>query len=834
MRPSQIRVVLALLALVLLVALGLLWRRDDEVVDTATAPAPAELAEPLEASPAPTEAIGDSSEPSRESPREEPATEPAPPTRDGLFRVRVLHHETLEPLAGAEVRWAESEKLADPRGSPFLIDPAVEERWANFGHLDTSDAAGEVWIDPPAEQFRIEATRGNLSGGNYLWRGRPDDFFVLLAPADDLRVEVVDAEGRPAAGVGVAVSAAGATNHFHKPLGITGADGLVLLKAARLAALGGGEGPLRVRACTVASAPVERIVDSRPWPDGGVRLELPPAGSLHLRCVEPNGERIRENVIVTVSTGQVGVIGETTMWLAEEGELELPWVTLGETLNLNANTVAANAPRSAKATRRAGPLVVGERVEVELVLEFPPFQLSGRALRPDGTPLETSQIRLTSGPSASAVSTTRTDAAGRFEFRLNYWPPESLKPIALVAAGLGLDAPLELPSKPNDSYLHVGDVLLVESPTLVTGRVVDPHGRGIGSAYVGAETRPRDFDPSKFAPEPGASIVEWQIDPRAKATTEADGRFVLRGKSEEREFRLRVGATGYQSAEPLELAPGACDVEIVLEPRLPPILGRVIVGSHDATAHLRLVPTSGQARWRGAGRFELERENTEPIDLEIFTDGESSTAETPLVRLEGIRDANDPRLAAIDLRPLVHEFRFEVVPPAGSSIRNLTVSAALPEKMIWSFTSGPGVLVLIPRSVLDGEPELVVRLVHDDLPPARFERVSHGARLQLTNYPSLELRVPETLPAASQDLNYSILARCIGTPPAMTSILAGRSGRLALKSPGEWRVSWRIGNNGKELTVSTVVVGEDDVECVLDATPEAVEAEIARHKEKRK
>ncbi|MCY3003259.1 MAG: carboxypeptidase-like regulatory domain-containing protein [Planctomycetota bacterium] len=834
MKPSQTRTVLALLALVLLVALALLLRSEGDVADTASAPEPTPLAESLETASSASESVADASEPSRTAPREEPAAAVTSPARDGLFRVRVLHHETLEPIAGAQVRWAESEKLADPRRSPFVFDPNIEERWTEHGHFDTSDASGEIWIDPPAEQFRVEATRGNLSGGAYLWRGRPDDFQVLLGPDDELRVEVVDAGGRPAAGVGVAVSAAGATNVFHKPTAITGADGLALLNGARRNALGGGDGPLRVRACTVASAPVERIIDSRPWPDGVVRLELSPVGSLRIRCVDPSGERIHENVIVTLSTGQVGVFGETTMWIAEEGELELPWVALGETLNLNANTVAADAHRSAKATRIAGPLVAGERVEVELVLEFPPFRLSGRALRPDGMPLETTQIQLTSGPGASTLGTTRTDAAGRFEFRLTYWPLESSKPFALVAADLGLDAPLELPIKPSDADFHVGDVLFVELPTLVTGRVVDPGGRGIGSAYVRVEARPRGFDPSKFEPEPGAALVEWQLDPHAKATSDGDGRFVLRRKSDGSDCRLRAGAMGFQAADPIELAPEMRDIEIVLQPGVPPVVGRVLVGSHDATTHLKLVASSGKAHWRGAGRFEIERESTDPIDLELFTDGESSTAEAPLVRIEGIREAKDPRLSSIDLRPLLYEFRFEVLPPPGCSIRNLTVSAALPEKMVWSFNSGPSVLVLVPKALLDGDPRLVVRLVHDDLPPVRFEHVADGARLQLSNYPSLELRVPETLPAASGEFTYSILARCTGTPPALTSILAGRSGRMALKSPGEWRVSWRVGNNGKELTVCTVVVGTEDVVCELDATPEAVATEIARHKAKRK
>lgn len=162
MKPSQFRAVLALLALVLLVALALLLRSEGEAADTASAPKPTDFAEPAKTSVLAPEAVAESSEPSRSAPSEAPAAEVASPIRDGHFRVRVLHHETLEPLAGAEVRWAESEKLADPRRSPFVFDPNIEERWTEHGHFDTSDASGEIWIDPPAEQFRVEIGRAHV------------------------------------------------------------------------------------------------------------------------------------------------------------------------------------------------------------------------------------------------------------------------------------------------------------------------------------------------------------------------------------------------------------------------------------------------------------------------------------------------------------------------------------------------------------------------------------------------------------------------------------------------------------------------------------------------
>jgi hypothetical protein len=310
----------------------------------------------------------------------------------------------------------------------------------------------------------------------------------------------------------------------------------------------------------------------------------------------------------------------------------------------------------------------------------------------------------------------------------------------------------------------------------------------------------------------------------------------LHTRSSDNDCRIQARAKGFQPSKPLELQPGMSEVEIVLHPTVHPLQGHVLLTSNDATQHLRLRCKSASARWVPAsvGAFEIVRERAGPVDLEIFTDGESLVGETPLVRIEGIEDPNDPRLAAIDLRPLLHEFRFEVVQPPDAVLSNLKVSAALPGTMIWSFPSGPAVLVVLPASLVEGEPLLDIHLTSDYLPARTFEQVSKGAQLKLERFPLLVLRVPETLPAAADEAPYLIRAERPGTEHHFRWIQVGRTARLPIEQPGEWRVSWRIGNSGKELTVTTVVVDTEDVVCELDATPEAVEAEIARHKAKRK
>jgi hypothetical protein len=204
------------------------------------------------------------------------------------------------------------------------------------------------------------------------------------------------------------------------------------------------------------------------------------------------------------------------------------------------------------------------------------------------------------------------------------------------------------------------------------------------------------------------------------------------------------------------------------------------------------------------------------------------------VRIEGIEDPNDPRLAAIDLRPLVQEFRFEIERADDVAPNNLHVSAALPGTMIWSFTTGPAVLILLPKAIVEGEPLLDVRVSPELQLPCTFERVSNGAHLKLRRFPRVLLRVPDSLPAATAETPYVVLARRPDADPCSGRVHEGRSGAISIEKPGEWTVSWRIGNSGKKLMTTTIVVGEDDVECELDSSPEVVEAEIARHKAKAK
>jgi hypothetical protein len=752
-------------------------------------------------------------------------SEPARAIRDGLVRVRVLHLETLEPLSGAHVRWAEVERLQDPGFVPLVFDPDVEERWSKHGRSTTSDAAGEVWLEVPSTMLHIEATLGNLHGRLSLWPDSNADQVLLLGPDDGLTVEVVHADGSPAAGVGVVCRSGSATNTFTMPEGFTGADGLVRLAEVRRNALGGGEGLLRVRACFLGPESVERLLDSRPWPTQIVRLELPPAGWIHVRCVDARGEPLRENLHVSVLEGSPMARTGPSRWFAKAGELELPCIASGQSIGISAQRPDSGRPLSSTQVKVAAPLRAGERVEVELVLKPPRFRLSGRALRPDGTPLVNAVLLLSTEGRTGGLGRATTAVDGKFEFWLHSWLDEPAEPPKLTATRLGLTAPLKLPSGPSDPEFHIGDVLLTELPLLASGRVVDEHGRGVGGATLGIEKRPRAAD---------AEAGEWKLDRSQSFESERDGRFVLRRNLDDSELRL-VAARGPRAAKPVEFEPGATDLQVVLPAGVPPLLGRVLVESHDATKHLRFECGSATLRWRDVGRFELQRKDDEPIDLEIFTDGESSSAEIPLVRIADLRDPHDPRLQAIDLRPLVRELRFEVLAPPGGAVRTLDVSAALPERMVWKFTSGPSVLVLVPAELHQSEPRLTVRLVPNELPPKTFHDVTNGARLQLARYPQIRLRIPDTLPEAKGDLTYLVFANTGGGSGFdVAEILAGRESKLALRSPGECHLEWRLAGSEKSLEVESIVVGEEDVECVLDAKLGDVEAAVAEARARRR
>jgi hypothetical protein len=190
----------ALLALTLLAVLGLLLRSEGEAADNASAPKPTESAEPVKTSVLAPGAASDAKESSRVEP--ELASPPSTTPPDERIRVRVLHHETLEPLAGAEVRWIEGAELRDPELSPFVFDPTSESRWVEGCQLVTCDAAGEARLPKPESSLRVEATYGALWGHTWVTLPTKDAYDVFVAPSETLRVLVVDSEGRPAPGVG--------------------------------------------------------------------------------------------------------------------------------------------------------------------------------------------------------------------------------------------------------------------------------------------------------------------------------------------------------------------------------------------------------------------------------------------------------------------------------------------------------------------------------------------------------------------------------------------------------------------------------------------------------
>jgi hypothetical protein len=825
-KPSQLRGVLALFALVLLVALGLLLRSAGEAADSASASEPTEFAAPVETSESTPERVTDSSEPSRTVPREEPAAEVASPTRDGLVRVRVLHHETLEPIAGAQVRWIEASDLKDPERSPFVFDPNAETRWETLGQTATCDATGEVWIAPPKGWYRMEATHADLWGRTGVSRPLLARYEILVAPQEILRVQVVDFEGQPAAGVGIAVQPAGSANAGSRPDALTGPDGIAQLSHVRGRELGGGHGPLLVRACILAAAPVQKIVDSREASAGPVRLVLPPTCSITVQLVDLAGEPWLGRAAVHVTTGAGGLFAAV-----RDGQAEFPHVELNRSGTANLVAIPEEGYFTGSVLLQ-GSAVAGDHLRLELVVNEGGLRLRGRALGPDGAPLAGTWLEVFGAGAYPASGQAGTDSNGNFSILIQATSIKPFESATILASQHGLERALDISAPLDGRLIDLGDLVLEKLPTRVAGRVVDPARRPLKGATVTGEVRERGFDASQFKPEPGFTVVEWSRDRRAIAKTDSDGRFELPQGPGDKDCRVQVALEGFQTSKPLEIPSGLREVEIVLQPTLPTIQGRVRLASHDATEHLKLRCKSATARWlpQSRGAFEIVRERAGPVDLEFFTDGESLVGETPLVRIEGIEDPNDPRLAAIDLRPLLHEFRFEVVQPPDAVLSNLRVSAALPGTMIWSFPSGPAVLVVLPASLVEGEPLLDVHLTSSYLPAKTFEQVRNGAQLKLGRSPVLLLRVPESLPAASDEAPYLIRAERPGVEHPFRWIQVGRTARLPIEQPGEWRVSWRVGNNGKELTVTTVVVDTEDVVCELDATPEVVEAEIARHK----
>ncbi|MCY3003260.1 MAG: carboxypeptidase-like regulatory domain-containing protein [Planctomycetota bacterium] len=764
----------------------------------------------------------------REIAPESAPTSAAPSPTDTIL-VRVVDCERFEPVAGAEVRWASWDWIAQS-SSVYSVDSVTQgARVLEGGLVGQTDAQGQIRLPKPDSRLLVQSSAPGRWGQAYVSPGTTVPTELVLAPDGDLLVEVVDKRGTPVAGVRVGARRAAELRSFISVNADTGPNGLARLPHARAQLLAGAEnGTLLV---TVVSADPEApraLVSVPPWPSAPVRLRLGETGTVVVNVVDAAGAMVVEPAEVQLSTQRPGEQSSTLHAFAPRGTATFEHMPLGAQLSIFAFPRLGGGVSGAGA-RAAGPSSGGERVVVSVPICVPPPTLSGRALDERGEPLAHAELSLSVReasplPSLAGEQSTRTDEEGRFEVKFTEKPSDKGPGLVLVvrAGELALEGVVPFSVAASGT---LGDIRLSPAPRLVAGRVVDEAGAGIAGAPVTLLRFALEPDQSESEVEiaGGMAQVEWETDRLRTARSDAHGNFELRVLEASGKYCLRAFARGFVVGAQVPFEIGASDVEIVLKREVPPLRGRVLLPSPESLERLSI--STGQ--WSGTfdeyGRFTIPRRSAEPLDVVLRADG---LGPEPFVTIVQVSDPQDPRLAEIDLRPLVQALSFRVVGDDGTPVRTVKVSGYSRAGTGWQLTATGHVCLLTRDSALD------LQLKADGYLPESFVGVRSGDVLELVRLPSLRVRVPEHLPEPGEGLVYVVQATLEGSKREWTTLQSGREGHLRLSAPGTWNVLWTVRGSGKLLSQVDLVVGREDVECVLDAKLADVEAARAEALEK--
>ncbi len=439
---------------------------------------------------------------------------------------------------------------------------------------------------PPAEIVRIELSREALR-----W----------LEP---MRVRVVDADGEPAAGVGVRLRASRANDPSECEVitrESTREDGVAFLPrraiVRRLESTGtAADTQIFELGIDHAFADAPRyVLDSLPGPDE-IELRLPPTATVVLQVADATGELVTDDVTLHVAGRPSGTAlpftGERRA-PAISGRAVFEHVGLYLDLRVRAEYDDGRAPR--REVEIAGPSRPGERLESTVRFESPWPWVTARVRLSDGTLIAGRDVSITlpvvhaRPPSLflkpkpeEAPYSVRTDGSGRFRtvVRGRVEPPNGR---ALVIERGNQFARVDLShTLRTDTEVDLGEIRLQPVPVLIGGRVVDEAGTPVGGAKIRVSHLARG---PWMAKEEDLAIGEH--------VSGADGRFWIRWKEPPERVTLHVSDRDVRFAEVENVIPGSEEIEVVVREPDPSkgletgvVAGRVVLDDSISFDHL--------------------------------------------------------------------------------------------------------------------------------------------------------------------------------------------------------------------------------------------------------
>lgn len=525
-------------------------------------------------------------------------------------------------------------------------------------------------------------------------------------PRREIRVLVVDREGRPAAGVpvgwrysseGLGVERLACATILDEQMlrtATTAVDGTVTLSEQRFREF--QRGPLDVALAFPHRENVRAQVPQMSERGRPARLVLPITRRLEVEFVDEQARRVEGIGEVTISLfdpsyPEIEDPRGSTRFALDGGSLVVPFVGRG-LLRFDGGiaTRKIDARQGVAGPRRKAIEVIAEdarttRVRVTTGTAGP--TLHGRLFEVDGwtagardVALFTSSFRdggsgERSGPT-QPIAYLRSDRDGRFRVPVRPERGETWYVLALLDefGGARFAAPICIDWHGYEEWIDAGDLHLVESKLLVAGRVV-----GAGAAVPGRDLlypQGASFERFDRRSKQGQRLLALGALPQCQRWLD-DGRFEVRSFWKCRSDDLLVGISGPFVSTPEQrhdrfVAVGARDV--VLEVRRngriaggvalptgidPAMLTCCVAGpDHAARAH-DFLPLDGFP-----DDFEFRYVVPGPNDL-VFGTLDALPSRAEVARIPGIEVpaggcARDPRLAAFDLgdRLIVHDVQF--------------------------------------------------------------------------------------------------------------------------------------------------------------------------------
>lgn len=751
-------------------AVWMLWRTG-ETVPLSSGPSQNIAGEEAGAEPEPGAAVG--SAPGDLSADELPAAgEQAAsserveaPTATGPDNLRVVRFADGSPVDGADVWFVRSDidwssfDEAEMHALNKLRHDDERAWFERLGQRVRTRADGGCHLAVGEQGAQISVWSGELYGNSYLREGEAEVWVVKLHVDRTLRVRVVDAAGRAAAGIEVSVErpAVDQSGPTRFGIGTTGDDGTVVYRHCQqnFGAMPTGQAEVQARAAGILS--VSAPVDVREPPEEVV-LRLPPTGTVRVALRDAEGQPLDARLLV----GQPVTLrlfderpsrDEEHYNSAARAPVTDGGVATFEHVALDKFAVVSMGYFGAE-VRAPGPTLAEPVVDIELS-EIPGgLVLAGTLHDPDDEPLRDQPfvVRYKTDRGSGSMNVT-TNAEGTFRCALGMHAIGASTVFSFRCndggTQVGRDAKysLELPARTVEAgLLDLGVVRLEASKPVLAGRLVRGPGVDAGRVFLQVQRRQGE---------------RWQDDWQLQVTFDGD-RFTVPGSVREGEpLRVSVQKGPYLPVEPIECVAGTTDIEIELHAG-GSVRATFLVDERTPVARLQIDCLSGTDRpstgfhniFAGSqggrvenGRFERTWNGLVPgrYDLSVRCQG----VDEPLLVLDAIEvpaagEASDARLAEIDLRGRVHALEIRARAADGSEIRDADayVVVCSSEQRWYGYSLREGVVTVAAPGPVDLR---VVAPGHEMATLVAADR-PQTVQLRAAQKVALRLGLPERLP----------------------------------------------------------------------------------------